>query len=135
MATIKELEAQVAELKAQNQALQEEAERRDQLANSEKMRAEQLRAVLNAQGKRDFEPYVEKEKVPIKLMKDNYQYKNPLYLCINGRNMVIKRGVTVMVDKYVADFIEQMKSEQEIVSAKADQEEQNFLVQTNDIIR
>lgn len=134
MATIKELEAKLAELEAQNQALIEEKERREQLEKANNMRAEELRAILKSEG-HEYRPYVEKEKVPIRLMKDNYQYKRPLFICINGKNMVIRRGVTVYVDKYVADFIESMNAEQEIVNKMADEEEQEFITLTSNIGR
>lgn len=135
MATVKELEAKLAELEAQNKALVEENERREALAKSEGMRAEQLRAVLNAGTGHEFKPYVESEKVPIRLFKDNYQYKSPLFVCINGRNVVIKRGVNVTVDKYIADFIDSMKSEQEAVNQLAEAEEQEFIALTDNINR
>lgn len=135
MATIKELEAKLQELEQKNQELEAEKERREALERSEGMQAEQLRAILNMQGEKAVQPYVETEKVPIRLFKDNYQYKEPLYLCINGRNMIIQRGVNVMVDKYVADFIDSMKDEQEKVNQLADQEEQDFLALTNQMVK
>ena len=135
MVTIKELEAKLAELEQQNKDLIEEKERREQLEKADKMRVEQLRAVLNAGSGHEFKPYVETEKVPIRLFKDNYQYKQPLYICINGRNMIIKRGVPVTVDKYIADFIDTMKAEQEAINQNAEQDEQEFITLTSNIGR
>ena len=135
MATIKELEAKLAELEEQNKALVAENERREALEKAQTLRAEQLRAVLNSGGGHEFKSYVETEKVPIRLFKDNYQYKQPLFVCINGRNVVIKRGVTVTVDKYIADFIDGMKAEQEAVNQSAEEAEQEFIALTNNINR
>ena len=134
-AKLQELEAKLQELEQKNQVLEAEKERREALERSEGMQAEQLRAILNMQGEKAVQPYVETEKVPIKLIKDNYQYKEPLYLCINGRNMIIQRGKTVMVDKYVADFIANMKDEQDRVDELADQEEQDFLNMTSQMVK
>lgn len=135
MATNKELEARIAELEAKNQELEEEKTRREALEKAQGLQAEQLRAILNTQGERHMESYVETKKVPIKLFKDNHQYKQPLYLCINGRNMIIQRGVTVEVDKYVADFIDSMKDEQDRVNQVADREESEFLAMTDKMNR
>lgn len=135
MATIKELEAKLAELEEKNQQLEEEKTRREALERAQGMQAEQLRAILNSQGEKKIAPHVETEKVQIRLFKDNHQYKQPLYLCINGRNMIIQRGVTVEVDKYVADFIEQMKEEQDHVNRVADKEESEFLAMTDKMTR
>lgn len=70
--------------------------------------------------------YVPKKKVTIELFKDDYRYKEPLFVGINGRFMLIQRGVPVEVDDYVADFIEQQKSEEARIMRKVEQEEREY---------
>lgn len=71
-------------------------------------------------------PYVEKEFVKIKLFKDDYRYKNDLYVAINGRDWLIKRGKEVTVPKYLADFIERQMHEEARIWEKVEQEEADF---------
>lgn len=132
--TKEQLEAKVAELEAKNRALEEEKERREQLEQAASMQTEQLRAVLGA-SKHTITPYRSTEKVKIKLPKDNFQYKDPLYVCINGRNVVIQRGVNVEIDKYIADFIEQMERDHEEIEQKADQQELDYQRNTREVAR
>ena len=132
--TKEQLEAKVAELEEKNRALEEEKERREQLEQAASMQTEQLRAVLGA-SKHTITPYRSTEKTKIKLPKDNFQYKDPLYVCINGRNVVIQRGVTVEIDKYIADFIEQMERDQEANEKKADQQELDYERNTREVAR
>lgn len=132
--TKEQLEAKVAELEEKNRALEEEKQRREQLEQAASMQTEQLRAVLGA-SKHTITPYRSTEKVKIKLPKDNFQYKDPLYVCINGRNVVIQRGVSVEIDKYIADFINQMEHDQEANEEKADQQELDYERNTREVAR
>lgn len=45
--------------------------------------------------------------VKIKLFKDNYKYKDDVFVGIGGRTWLIQRGVEVVVPDYVAKVIEQ----------------------------
>ena len=45
--------------------------------------------------------------VKIKLFKDNYKYKDDVFVAIGGRRWVIKRGVEVEVPYYVAKVLKQ----------------------------
>ena len=71
-------------------------------------------------------PYEEKEFVKIKLFKDDYRYKRPLYVSINGRNWLIPRGVEVPLPKYVADFIDHMSKEEAEIQERILKEEQEY---------
>jgi hypothetical protein len=75
-------------------------------------------------------PYVPKKKVTIELFKDDYRYKEPLFVGINGQTWLIKRGVQVEVDDYVADFIEQQKAEEARIMRRVDQEEREYQEKT-----
>lgn len=109
--TNKELEAKVAELEAENKKLKETA-----AAAEEKPRGALA----------DMAPYVETETRKIKLFRDEYRYKEPLYVAINGRNWVIKRGVEVELPKYVADYIDQILAEEEAIRDRIDREEREY---------
>lgn len=71
-------------------------------------------------------PYEPQRKVTIELFKDDYRYKEPLFVGINGRTWLIQRGVPVEVDDYVADFIEQMKSEEARIMRRVEAEEREY---------
>ena len=71
-------------------------------------------------------PYEPKKKVNIELFKDDYRYKEPLFVGINGRTWLIQRGVPVEVDDYVADFIEQMKAEEARIMRRVESEEKEY---------
>ena len=75
-------------------------------------------------------PYEETEYVKVKLFRDEYRYKQPLYVAINGRNWLIKRGVEVTLPKYVADFIEQQMREESAIWERVAKEEQEYKDQT-----
>jgi hypothetical protein len=42
-----------------------------------------------------------KEKVPFKAFKDNNKYKDDIVVIINGKTWVIKRGIQVMIPRFV----------------------------------
>ena len=46
------------------------------------------------------------KKVKIKLFKDNGEYRDDVFVGINGERFLIKRGVEVEVPDYVAEVIE-----------------------------
>ena len=70
--------------------------------------------------------YVPAKKVTIELFKDDYRYKEPLFVGINGRFLSIPRGVPVEVDDYVADFIEQQKAEEAQITRRVEEEEREY---------
>ena len=47
------------------------------------------------------------DRVPISLLKDNDKYKDDVFVAVNGRSFLIKRGETVQVPAYVAEVLEQ----------------------------
>lgn len=50
----------------------------------------------------ELEEYVE-----VKLFKDNDRYKDDVFVCVNGENCVIQRGVKVKIKKKFANVLEQ----------------------------
>lgn len=51
------------------------------------------------------------EKVPVKLFVDNDKYKEDVVVCVNGRAYVIKRGVEVLVPRFVKEVIDNSMSQ------------------------
>jgi hypothetical protein len=118
MATNKELETRLAELEKENETLKAK-----QAAPAAR---HQEPIVLPDPAITPIIPYEETEYVKVKLFRDEYRYKQPLYVAINGRNWLIKRGVEVTLPKYVADFIEQQMREEAAIWERVTQEEQEY---------
>lgn len=112
--TNKEMEARIKELEEENQKLQAYAAP----ANTP--------IILPDASMTPLIPYEEKEYVKIKLFKDDYRYKRPLYVSINGKNWLIPRGKEVEVPKYVADFIDGMAREEAEIQERIIREEQEY---------
>lgn len=114
--TNKELEAKVKELEEENEKLKS-------AAGTEPV-VQQI--ILPDPARTPMIPYEEKEFVKIKLFKDEYRYKNDLYVGINGKNWWIRRGKEVTVPKYVADFIEQTMQEETKIWERVEEDEKNY---------
>ena len=125
MATVKELEEKLEALQEEKEALEAENQ---QLKEQGEKEPEAL--VLPDAKFTPTRPYVPKKKVMIELFKDDQRYREPLFVGINGRFMLIQRGVPVEVDDYVADFIEQQKAEEARIMRKVELEEQEYLKNT-----
>lgn len=52
-------------------------------------------------------PAAPAKKVKIKLFKDNGQYKDPVFVAVNGHRFIVPRGVEVEVPEYIAKVLEQ----------------------------
>ena len=57
------------------------------------------------------------ERVKVRLYKDNYKCKDPVYVSVNGYSARIPRGVDVMIPRFAAEVIQQ----------SLDQDEQTFM--------
>lgn len=51
-------------------------------------------------------------KVKIRLFRDNNEYKEDLFVAVNGHSFLIKRGVEVEVPDYIADVIKNAEAQQ-----------------------
>lgn len=49
--------------------------------------------------------------VEVELFKDNKDYKDDVFVCVNGKDIVIKRGIKVMVDKKYKEVIDASKAQ------------------------
>ena len=67
----------------------------------------------------------EEEFVEVQLFKDSKDYKDDVFVCINGRNKVIKRGEKVKVSKAYAKVLEQSMKQDgaaaDLMNQKADE--------------
>ena len=88
-----DLEALKEQIKAE---LKEEAEQKAAEAEAEKIESE-------AQTKPD--PYYE-EYVEVRLFKDNKDYKDDVFVAVNGENCLIQRGVPVKIKRKFALVLE-----------------------------
>lgn len=120
--TTKELEAKIQELEKQNEQLQHDIEHYQKAKDAEV----NTPLILPDPAITPMIPYQEKETVKVRLFRDEYRYKQPLYVSINGRNWLIKRGVDVELPKYVADFIEQQMQEEAAIWERVAKEEQEY---------
>lgn len=120
--TTKELEAKIEELAKQNAEMQKSMEDYKAAAKAEV----NTPIMLPDPSQTPVIPYEEKEYVKVRLFKDEYRYKAPLFVSINGKNWLIRRGVDVQLPKYVADFIEQQMAEEAAIWERVAREEQEY---------
>jgi len=118
MATIKELEAKIKELQEQNAQLTQKAE------------TTQIFQLLPDAKSTPYIQYEPKKKVVIELFKDDYRYKEPLFVGINRRFLWIPRGKPVEVDDYVANYIEEQKAEEARIMRRVEAEEDEYKQKT-----
>lgn len=81
-------------------------EKANEIIEAAEKRAEELSGTKvnadTAKANADLEEYVE-----VKLFKDNEKYKDDVFVCVNGENCLIKRGVKVKIKKKFALVLEQ----------------------------
>jgi len=53
------------------------------------------------------------ELIKIKLIKDNGEYKNDVFVCVNGMPWLIQRGIWVEIPRYVADVLDASQRQDE----------------------
>lgn len=116
--TNKELEAKVRELEEENQRLKTMTD------------GSNAPLTLPDPAKTPLIPFVETEYETVKLFRDEYRYKDPLYVSINGKNWVIVRGEPVKLPKYVAKFIEQQMATEAAIWERVAKEEKDYLDMT-----
>ena len=118
MAMTKEEQEKMQQLEEENAKLKAEQEKKNTGVN--------LPLILPDPSITPTIPYVETEKIKVKLYKDQYRNKNDKWVCINGRNMQIKRGKEVEIPKYFADFLAQQEEEEQAIWEKVEQEEEQY---------
>ena len=66
------------------------------------------------------------EYVPIKLFKDGERYKDDVYVCVNGENCLIKRGVQTMIKRKFKNVLDQSQMQDETASAMSERLADDF---------
>lgn len=73
------------------------------------------------------------ERVRIRLPKDNGRYRDDVYVSVNGRNALIKRGVTVDVPRYIACAIQESMAQDERTAMLISSMEDDFSARSEKI--
>lgn len=71
-------------------------------------------------------PKKAEELVEIELFRDNKDYKDDVFVCVNGRAMQIKRGVKVKIPKPFAEAIEHSIKQTKIAARLMDEKQDEF---------
>ena len=89
------------------EALEALASRLKAMQAAEEPGDEDKTAELERNAQQDAETARMSEPVPVMLFKDNDKYKDDLFVGWNGTGYRIKRGITVMVPRAVANIVQQ----------------------------
>lgn len=73
-----------------------------------------------------MQPVQQEELVEIRLFKDNNKYKDDVYVGLNGRGYLIKRGQTVRVPRAVYEIIENSRDQDEYTARLIEQESTRY---------
>ena len=74
------------------------------------------------------------EYIAIKLFKDNDRYKDDVYVAINGKNCVIKRGEWVKIKRKFALVLDQSEIQDSKVAALMEAEQNRFSGQSRGVL-
>lgn len=66
------------------------------------------------------------EKVPIKLFRDDARYTEDVFVRVKGQTFLIKRGVEVMVPRYVAQVLMDAQTQREQAAMNTDRLQNEF---------
>ena len=82
---------------------------------------------------KDEQAYLE-EYIAIKLFKDNDRYKDDVYVAINGKNCVIKRGEWVRIKRKFALVLDQSEIQDSKAAALMEAEQNRFSGQSRGVL-
>ena len=106
------------------EALEALASRLKAMQAAEEPGDEDKTAELERKAQQDAETARMSEPVPVMLFKDNDKYKDDLFVGWNGTGYRIKRGITVMVPRAVANIVQQQldqdNSTAQLITAQAE---------------
>ena len=104
------------EIRALVDAMVADALGRDKKTQDEK------REALAAKKQRELERM--NEKVTVRLFKDGRDYKDDVYVAVNGENRLIRRGIPVEIERRFAEVLKQ-SNRQDLVAAAYNEQKQN----------
>lgn len=70
------------------------------------------------------------EFVEVELFKDNKDYKDDVFVCVNGKNRVIKRGERVKIPKAFAEVLDNSKAQDRAASKLMDEKSDEYSAET-----
>lgn len=70
------------------------------------------------------------QKVPVKLFKDNGKYRDDVFVAVNGKGWLIKRGVEVEVPRAVAEVLSQSMEQDTRAAELMDREAESFRLES-----
>ena len=68
--------------------------------------------------------------VSVNLFKDNKDYKDDVFVCINGKNMLVKRGVEVKIPEAYAKVLAQSMKQDVATAALMDTKQDEYRAET-----
>lgn len=71
-------------------------------------------------------PETGKNLVKIRLFKDNHDYKDDVFVGVNGEHFLIQRGVEVEVPDYVAEVLHNSELQDIEAAAKSEAAQRNY---------
>ncbi len=100
----------MAETKSVSELKKEIEELKAKLGEKEQVKSQQLAEILKN------EEYM-KQPVTIKLFKDNGKYRDDVYVCVNDKSYLIRRGVEVTVPRFVEQALKNSLAQDEYVAS------------------
>lgn len=100
----------MAETKSVSELKKEIEELKAKLGKKEQVKSQQLAEILKN------EEYM-KQPVTIKLFKDNGKYRDDVYVCVNDKSYLIRRGVEVTVPRFVEQALKNSLAQDEYVAS------------------
>lgn len=115
-------------------ALKEEYEQKMRLMEAEcaLLRKKDSEADEERKSKREKEEKYLDEYVSIKLFRDNDKYKDDVYVAVNGKNCIIKRGEWVKVRRKFALVLDQSEIQDLKTAAFLEAEQKKFALESGD---
>ena len=116
-------------------ALRAEYEQRlaEKEAENARLRGDKKRAQEKAlEQAREYENYLN-EYISVKLFKDNDRYKDDVYVAVNGKNCIIKRGEWVKVRRKFALVLDQSEIQDLKTAEYLESEQKKFMEQSGEV--
>lgn len=87
---------------------------------------------LKAQKEKEVNDWLS-QKVTVRLMKDSGLYKHDVFVAVNGKGWLIKRGVPVQIPRYVALALEQSMTQDEKTAMLIEQKTAEFAEKSKEL--
>ncbi|MEE0963108.1 MAG: hypothetical protein U0L73_02680 [Ruminococcus bromii] len=71
-----------------------------------------------------------KDLVEVELFKDHKDYKDDVFVCVNGKNIVVKRGEKVKIERKYYEALENSKKQDKATADLIAKKQDEFLEET-----